>query len=272
LENFLRLYLQFTIDCIHLLPTQTSIAYQALDTLSTVLADEDSILRISPFVKELFPYLFSLISGVQDEKFINMIEQVVKNYGGFLTDYPPLCELLFKEVVKRILVEIGRNNQNAAQNVERKNRTNLCIIKCWNLLREISTNRYLIPKFATIFEQELSPLFEQFKNGDLRFDNDIICLLCSILKNTKVVTPKMLEMMEGFGVYFEKQECYMGPLFKCLNYMLYYGADFFAKNPKFIKMVLKNLQEKLFIYKSILKILVNNHGNNFLNLSIKIFL
>ena len=239
MEDFLRLYLQFTIDCIHLLPTSPCLAYQALDTLSTILADEDSILRVSPYIKELFPYLFSLISGIQDEKFINMIEQIIKNYGGFLTDYPPLCELLFKEIVKRIFLEVERNNQ-LSQTSEKKNKTNLCIIKCWNLLREISTNKYLIPKYAELFEQEIAPLFEQMKNGDLRFDNDIICLLCSILKNTKVVTKRMVDLMGSFGNYFEKHEGYMGPLFKCLNYMVYYGTEFFSKNPNLINMVRKS--------------------------------
>ena len=160
LKEFFNKYMVLVVNCLTMMkddPDKTSVSFQAMDTLGSVINDSDSVIRISPLIKELFPYLFSLLGVFEGFKYIELIQEIVKYYSIHLIDYPEICAQLFNEIVNTILKLVEKKKEN-------QGKTSVLIIKFWNLLRTISESKYLIPKHLDNFEKAISPLIEMIKN------------------------------------------------------------------------------------------------------------
>ena len=213
-------------------PEQAALSYQAIDALNSIFEDDESVIRMSSFINDLFPAIFSLISLIADQKFLEMIQNIVKYYAKYLMDCESLTAQLVQEIVTKILKE-----KKLLEAENKKKKINISIMRCWNTLRSIGENRYFIPKCLPIIESKMAPLLELMKAGDGAFDDDIICFLTLVLKNIKKLTPQMKEMFLYYARYFEQKECIFGPLFTTLNYYLCYDSEFCASEPKFVEML-----------------------------------
>ena len=234
-EPIYSLYLKFIVENLLIINTQPqkiALSYQAIDALNSIFEDDDSVIRMSSFIKELFPTIFSLIPLIGDQKFLEMIQNIVKYYAKYLMDCEDLTAQLVQEIVTKIL-----NEKKHLEIENKKKKINISMMRCWNTLRTIGENKYFIPKCLPIIEGNMSPLFEVMKAGDSAFDDDIICFFTLILKNMKKLTPKMKEMFLYFSRYFEQKEGVFGPLFTTLNYYIIYDSDFCSSDSKFIEMM-----------------------------------
>ena len=234
-EPIYSIYLKFIVENLLLInsnPEKAALSYQAIDALNSIFEDDDSVIRMSSFVKELFPTIFSLISIIGDQKFLEMIQNIVKYYAKYLMDCEELTAQLIHELVRKIL-----NEKKLLEADNKKKKINISMMRCWNTLRTIGENKYFIPKCLPIIESKMSPLFEIMKAGDGIFDDDIICFFTLILKNIKKLSPVMKEMFIYYSRYFEQKECVFGPLFTTLNYYIVYESEFCCSDPKFIEML-----------------------------------
>lgn len=213
-------------------PEKAALSYQAIDALNSIFEDDDSVIRVSSFVKDLFPTIFSLIPIIGDQKFLEMIQNIVKFYAKYLMDCEELTAQLIQEIVNKIL-----NEKKLLEGDNKKKKINISLMRCWNTLRSIGENKYIVPKCLTVIEAKMTPLYEVMKSGDGTFDDDLICFLTLILKNTKKLTPKMKEIFLYFSRYFEQKEGVFGPLFTLLNYYIIYDIDFCSSDSKYIEML-----------------------------------
>lgn len=229
------LYLKFVLDnllLVSLQPEKAALAYQAIDALNSVFEDDESVIRMSSFINELFPAIFSLIPVINDQKFLEMIQNIVKYYAKYLMDCEDLTAQLVHEIVNKILKE-----KKALDCEPKRKKLNIAMMRCWNALRAIGENRYFVPKCLAVVEAKMAPLFELMKAGDNAFDDDIICFFTLVLKNVRKLSPAMRDMFIYFTRYFEQKECVFGPLFTALNYYLVYDPEFCASDPKFVEML-----------------------------------
>lgn len=149
-------YLKFILDNLLLInshPEQAALSYQAIDALNSIFEDDDSVVRMSTFIKDLFPAIFSLISPITDQKFLEMIQNIVKYYAKYLMDCEDLTAQLVQEVVGKILKE-----KKALESEPKKKKINIAMMRCWNTLRSIGENRYFVPKCLPIIEAKMVPL------------------------------------------------------------------------------------------------------------------
>ena len=222
------IYLKFILENLLLInayPDQAALSYQAIDALNSIFEDDESVIRMSNFINDLFPAIFSLIPIISDQKFLEMIQNIVKYYAKYLMDCEDLTSQLIEEIVNKILKE-----KKNLESENKKKKINIAMMRCWNTLRSIGENKYFVPKCLPIIETKMIPLFELMKAGDGTFDDDVICFLTLVLKNVKKLTPKMKEMFIYYSRYFEQKECVFGPLFTTLNYYLFYDSEFCASN------------------------------------------
>lgn len=211
-------------------PEKAAVTYQAIDGLNSIFEDDDSVVRLSSFTTDLFPTIFSLIPIITDQKFLEMIQSIVKYYAKYLMDAEELTSKLIEEIVKKILLE-----KKSLENDKKK--INISMMRCWNILRAIGDNKYFVPKCLGIIEAKMSPLYEIMKSGDSSFDDDIICFITMTIKNVKMLTPKMKEIFLYFARYFEQKECVFGALFMSLNYYINYGTEFIGSDAKYVEML-----------------------------------
>lgn len=90
-------------------------------------------------------------------------------------------------------------------------KTNLIINKCWNILKVVSDSENYVPKFVPIIEKELLPLFSLIEHVEkVDFEEEIVLVISSFIRATKVVTPVMVKMFPFYKNIFIKQDCIYG--------------------------------------------------------------
>lgn len=213
-------------------PDKAAVSYQAIDALNSVFEDDESVIRLSSFINDLFPTIFQLIPVISEQKFLEMIQSIVKYYGKYLMDCEELTSQLIQELVNKILQE-----KKNLENDPKKKKITISMMRCWNILRSIADSRYFVPKCLHIIENKMTPLYEIMKSGDNAFDDDLICFITQTLKNVRKLTDKMKDIFIYFSRYFEQKEGVFGPLFTTLNYYIIYDPKFCVSDAKYLEML-----------------------------------
>lgn len=94
----------------------------------------------------------------------------------------------------------------------------MTINKCWNIIRQVVEFDSFVPRFYTEIENSLKPLFEYVLDPKtIEFEDDIVLVLKTFIKKTKVVSDTLWTIYPHLQKVFEKNKHTFGNLLDTLN-------------------------------------------------------
>ena len=104
-----------------------------------------------------------------------------------------------------------------------------CIVKGWNILRQIISAKDYMPKYYEPFESILLPLFEFISDPKkIDFEDDILLAIKTLIRKRKGVTENVWRMVPCFSQVLEKNKHCFGLLMDTVNVLIVTGRDFLA--------------------------------------------
>lgn len=232
-ETTTQLCLHFLLSSLNPTLVHPAVHIQACTTFSAFVQDEEIMLR----VENCLPLVLSKMTEVlpyQKEKafFETLQELVVSDPSSVIPQIQPLLSGLVAKI-KQEQAEI-----DTATKPKSKKKESLIIVKCWNIIRTITDSKQIIPQYAALAEEVLSPLFEYINTPEaVEFEDDIVLVWISLIKKCQAVTPRGWLVFERLPLVQQKYHGDFGQLFQALNAYLTFGQDAIRANPQWLGMV-----------------------------------
>ena len=248
------MFLYTTVD---LVGEDKAIACQSIDTLKTVVCDND----LQPRVIELnlIPVLLEKIQGsiatIQNHEYMDFVNDFLASYAQLIDDK---AVFIANAVVQRIRAEM-------AKGIEGGNGSTLLVQKMFNILKQITQNKYLMSKYSFQYEEAYKPIFEFMVDpSKITFEDDILNILKNFIRKTGNVSDVIYTVLPCLEQVFNKnKKCFGNTLLDTLNYYMIYGKDRLIQDPTAISMLTRIAIEAMFSVEPNITI-VNAEGAIFL--------
>ena len=104
---------------------------QACETLSAICQDEEVMLRIHPYIPEIFKRITLCITNQREKNFFEALLELMNWYTQISNDE---IMALVSMLVQKIQIEVGnRGNKESS----------ILIQKCWNIIRNVTNSEFL---------------------------------------------------------------------------------------------------------------------------------
>jgi hypothetical protein len=240
------------------------LAYQASNAITHLIDDTIYSPIILNIIQKLMPQLIDQIAEIEIILFFDVLKEIV-----LYVDVEQFLLPVTKQIVNRILKEVKTNrkpNTDKQGKDSEESRTNVYITKCFTILYAILGKHklYSFPNndnsnqdiqviieastFQTeSFEVLIEPLVVYLKNPKkIEFDDEIVELLSSLLKNTRIVDTFFQNIFPFLENYFNKNTVMTEELFELLNLYVMVDNSFLKEKEylrSFIHMINMGLKE-----------------------------
>lgn len=221
-----------------------SVNVQASETLNYMLQEEDVIVRIYSYIPEIITSLIQLIDCQHNKAFFEALQETITTNMPLIM---PHLALLVPKLIGKVLSEMEeRKNKN------KKNKTSIIIVKCWNIIRAIIEYHNLTTEQILELESQFSPLLEKIKNPkEIDFDDDIILFEVTVMRRCKTVTNIAWSIFAQLPLVQEKYDNTFVQLFQILNCYIFYGSEVLKNNQEGLALISEMCGKCLFaVYKS----------------------
>lgn len=141
--------------------------------------------------------------------------------------------LVFEGVILRLCKDLNEENEESTP------RSNLIILKCFNIARTfVEQNNYLTAFFPSL-EQKICPLYEFLLKNNFIFAEDILGVILTIVNKKQCIPSSMANLLPIFKSIFQMRKGILGTLFQILNGYLVFGDSVFLDNIQNIEIVLE---------------------------------
>lgn len=229
-----------------------SVNFQASETLSNMLQDEEIVSRIYQYLPEIVTSLISLVDFQDSKPFFEALQEIITNNTNLIIPHiHQLVPSLIKKVVKE--VELKKN---------KKSKTSIVIVKCWNIIRHLVECKNLNTQAVLELEQMFLPLFRYIEDPkSIEFDDDIILFEVSVMRRCEIVTEIGWNIFSQLGKVQEKYDNTFVQLFQILNCYIVYGKQVLVNNMEMLKNICEMCGKCLFaVFKSKINEATNAEG------------
>ena len=137
---------EFLVKSMHLYDgEQKALALQAADTLKTIIADVDLVMRIETFINKLVVDFSQMVSTTQLPGYFDIMMTIVQSYS----------DTLDKSVVGLVSALVSRIQSELLLLRNEGRRNNIIINQCWNVIRTICEQDNFVPYFLVRFDLNL---------------------------------------------------------------------------------------------------------------------
>jgi hypothetical protein len=250
-ESFKSLLLLVIRSCDPSVVQSQSVNFQASETLSHILQEEDLVSRIYQYVPDLMASLIDLIDSQNSKPFFEALQEIITNNTNLIIPY---LNRLVPSLVKKVVKE--------AEKKTKKSRTSIVIVKCWNIIRHLVEYKHLTVEQVLELEQMFLPLFKYIENpNEIEFDDDIILFEVSVMRKCNRVTQIGWDIFTQLHKVQEKYDNTFVQLFQILNCYVFYGKDVLVSNLNLLKTICEMCGKCLFaIYKNKINEATNAEG------------
>jgi hypothetical protein len=189
--------------------------------------------------------------------------------NDFLASYSQLIDdkavFLANAIIQRIRVEM-------AKGIEGGNGSTLLVQKMFNILKQITQNKYLMSKYSESYEEAYKPIFEFMVDPTkISFEDDILNILKNFIRKTGKVSDVIYTVLPCLEQVFNKnKKCFGSTLLDTLNYYMIYGKDRLMQDQGSVAMLTRIAVEAMFSVEPNITI-VNAEGAIFLHIIFQIF-
>ncbi|KAL4471311.1 hypothetical protein ABPG73_018224 [Tetrahymena malaccensis] len=265
-ENYKSL-IQFLLSCLTLKEQEDQgIVYQAIDSLQNIYDDDNQVALVGENINEVLQVILPLITTTEFHQFMDIIFHIFRYHSKNISTQNVINCVGY--LVKRIIDEVKL--------IEDKLRPDqIYINKCWNIIRDMSENKFIVPQYIDHILEQLRPLLQCVQYPDkIEFDEDIILLVGSFIYHQKAVNPICSDLITCFPLILKKQSYVFAQLFKTLNNVIIYGQQFLIQNVNHLQLIIKMAYDTMFSdsHKSsdsdkaegaaILQLIIQSLGNN----------
>ena len=130
---------------------------------------------------------------------------------------------------------------------------NETLVNCWNTLKIVCDQKAFV-SYQEQIEKELAPLFDCMNNPeDIDFDDEIIAITNSFIRNTGVVSVAQWKLFSTFPSIIKKHDLTLTNTFETLNLMIVHGSHIILNDSKITDMVIfvnsKSLNNIVLVYR-----------------------
>lgn len=187
---------------------------QASDTLSTILQDDDVLIRIFSLLPKVFQYLIDLIPNQTDKRFFDSIYEMVSTNISVI--YPFIDKLVPALVNKIIQVNqpgLGKKSK-------------LLIDLSWNVIQTILDSKKTQEVEASELESYVLPLFEYLKSPKrLYFEDRILQFEVTLMKKCVEISAAAWNIIEILPHLQAKNNYSISHLFSFINTVIHLGKN-----------------------------------------------
>ena len=229
-----------------------SVNFQASETLSHILQEEELMSRIYPYVPDLMNNLITLIDYQEASPFFEALQEIITNNTNLIVPY---INQLVPSLVNKVIKE-------AESKKNKKSRTSIVLVKCWNIIRHLVEYKGISTGQVLELEQMFLPLFKYIENPkQIEFDDDIILFEVSVMRRCQRVTEIGWNIFTQLGKVQDKYDNTFVQIFQILNCYIHFGKDLLVTNIKLIENICEMCGKCLFaIYKSKINEATNAEG------------
>jgi hypothetical protein len=255
------LFLYTTVD---LVGDDKAIACQSIDTLKTVVCDNDLQPRVIEL--DLIPVLIEKIQGsiatIQNHEYMDFVNDFLASYSQLIDDK---AVFLAQAVVQRIRVEMAKGAQGT-------DGSTLLVQKMFNILKQLTQNKYLMTKYSESYEEAYKPIFEFMVDpSKISFEDDILNILKNFVRKTGKVSDVIYTVLPCLEQVFNKnKKCLGSTLLDTLNYYMIYGKERLMQDKGAVAMLTRLAVEAMFSVEPNITV-VNAEGAIFLQIVFQIF-
>ena len=255
--------IRFLYSSVNLQGQEEAIALQAIDTLKTVICDQDLIPRLvqMDIVGDLVQAIVASVGTIQNHQYIEFVRDFIKTYSEILEDRS--CHIA-QAIVQRVRMELQK--QSAAKDDQ------MFVQMCMNVLKIITQNKFIMPKYVSQLEQILMPVYELMVDPTkITFEDDILILLKNFMRRTCSVSDIVLKVLPCLeAVFMKNKQCFGEVLMETLNTYLIYGSERIAQDPKALEMLVRIGDQAMFTTESSITF-NNSEGAIFLQILFQIY-
>jgi hypothetical protein len=221
----------------------SGVAHKAADALNDIVSIKKFSQGLGSLISTYLPKLIEHIKDIKIGLYFDVLLEIVLH-----VDVSHFVVALMRELVARILREVMPHTrikfkvtkENSAQNNARETQYNIIVNKSLNIVRTLVDKiDYMQPNFFE-FEEILSPLFEYMKTPNrIDFDEDIILILTSFIKNLKIIPQSALKVLPELPKYLKKCKGLLLDLYELMNEYIVYGNGVIDTNEEYCKVVMK---------------------------------
>ena len=187
---------------------------QASDTLSTILQDDEVLIRIFSLLPKVFQYLVELIPNQSDKRFFESIYEMVSTNISVI--YPFIDRLVPALVSKIIQVNqpgLGKKSK-------------LLIDLSWNVIQTILDSKKTQEVEASELESFVLPLFEYLKSPKrLYFEDRILQFEVTLMKKCMEISAAAWNIVEILPHLQGKNSNSVSHLFSFINTVIHLGKN-----------------------------------------------
>lgn len=226
------------------------VAFQAAYAFTELIVVKEYSTISANTVKKIFP---KLIENIREYE-VTLIFDVIIDAINYLDIEENLLDLC-KETINRILLEI-KSSKKLTKKIETEGESefNPYINKCFNILKIVLEKNKIYFKSnneieliissesaleLTQLENVLEPLVSYIKNPlRIEFDDEIIILLVSLMKNTKIISNLSRLVFPYLQACLDKEEGLSDELLELLNLYILYDTEGFLLTDNNAKILL----------------------------------
>ena len=203
----------------------SSVNVQASETLSFMLQEEEILMRIYDFIPEMVFHIISIVQYQNSKAFFEALQEIITSNTNLII---PHLAVLIPSLVSKVISETKLRK-------EKKNKSSILIVKCWNIIRALVECKSLTIGQVFELEQQFIPLFEYIKSPkDIDFDDDIILFEVSVMRRCQTVTAIGWNIFTHLPLVQEKYDNTFVQLFQVLNCYIFYGNRQLVENPNYL--------------------------------------
>ena len=228
-----QLCLHFLLSSLNPTLVHPAVHIQACTTFSAFVQDEEIMLRVENCLPLVLGKMTEVLPFQKEKAFFETLQElVISDPASVIPHIQPLLAGLVAKI-KQEQAEI-----EAAAKPKSKKKESLIIVKCWNIIRTITDSKQIIPQYAALVEEVLSPLFEYINVPEtVEFDDDIVLVWTSLIKKCQTVTPRGWLVFERLPLVQQKYHGDFCQLFQVLNAYIIYGHEQIRANPQWLAMI-----------------------------------
>ncbi|CAG9329597.1 unnamed protein product [Blepharisma stoltei] len=196
---------------------------QASNTISTLISDSSSALRINSFIDEIFLLFISYIGKHENLGFFDALKIIIENKPNVaLTN----IDKLIPELVDKILNFDDQIDQRPSIKSDCKM---LIKIICWKIMQAIVESPHVSVEVCLDIEKQLQPLIDAIKDGKEDYEEYLFDIENEIIKKCENVTNNCWTIFDFILGKKEAEDTFY-EAFPFINNTLWYGREVIKAN------------------------------------------
>jgi hypothetical protein len=215
--------------------TPPMVTIQACETFSSISQDEEIMLRLHPYLPNIFEKIIDCISTQKERSFFEALSEFLNWYNDINTD----------QVLNMISILVKKINDELNTGKE------IIIQKCWNIIRNVSGNEFVPADHMLQLENILLPLIMMLNNPKkLSFEDEIIIVILGIIRKTNTISETQWQIFQILPYLQSKQENSLQSLLKLINLIVIHGKGHLQDSPDKLSSLVSIALQALYSKKS----------------------